>query len=333
MKCPDHARELKDLRCPVCLGELMAESELETRVPGALALLSAAVGARTRPRTCPQCETAMNSLRIGKAEAFVERCPSCETFWVEKADLKTLDLFAKSAARQAAFASMSDAEKRELASGLAEATKVDTGPDVGVAQAALSVATGVPMLDRVHGDRTPFLSWAWAAVLVACYAAFDAKDLALVAGSDDVLAAFTSAFAHFGLWHLLGNLAFLIVFGTAAEKKLPRWAYVSSVLALGPITALCQSLDSAPGTLIGGASGVIAGTLGMCLFLQPRARVAFFVRRQAVAVPLWLYGIGWGLLQALLWSGGGAGVGWVAHLTGFVAGLAIGFLFRGKSET
>lgn len=326
MKCPDHAKALKDLRCPTCLGELMAESELEARVSGGPALLRPDPRARVKPRQCPQCSLVMAPLRIGKAEAFIERCASCESLWVEKADLRTLELLAKSAARQAAYASMSDAEKKELAQGLAEATKVDTGPDVGIAQTALSVATGVPMLDRLQGDKFPFLTLGYAALLVALYLLFDAKDLAYVSGSSELGAAFTSGFAHFSLVHLIGNVAFLFVFGSAAEKKLPHWLFLTGIALLGPATALLQSLDAADGTLIGGASGVVAALLGACLFLQPKARVTLFVKLQPVYVPLWAYGIFWAVLQWLFWSSGRSGVGWVAHLSGFGLGLLAGFV-------
>lgn len=333
MKCPDHpGRELFNLKCPVCQGELLTESELETRLPGSTAQLTPDSKARAKPRQCPQCAVPMFPNRIGKVEAFIERCPQCEALWVERADLKTLELLSKAAARQAAYASMSEAEKKELAEGLAEATKVDTGPDVGVAQAALSVAAGVPMLDRLQGDRFPFLSLAYAALIVALYFLVDVKDLAYVAGSGDLVAAFTSGFAHFSVSHLIGNAAFLAVFGVAAEKQLPRWAFVATVLVLSPATALLQSLDAADGTLIGGASGVLAGLLGASLLLQPKARVTFFVARlERVSLPLWVYGIGWAAMQALFWSLGSSGTGWVAHLSGFALGLGVGWWFRSKA--
>ena len=328
MRCPDHPRELKDdLRCPVCFGELMAPSELETRLPGSTALLAPAPTARVKPRQCPQCSTPMVPQRIEKAEAFVERCPGCESLWVEKSDLRTLELYAKSAARRAAYASMSDDEKKELAQGLAEATKGDTGPDVGVAQAALSAATGVPLVDKLQGDQTPFVTWLYAAALAATYFAFDADALAYRAGSGDVVGAFTSGFAHFGPWHLLGNVAFLLVFGTAVERRLPRLAFAAALLLLAPFTAFGQAADSADGTLIGGASGVVAGLLGLCLFVQPKARVTMFIRFDRIYVPLWVYGLLWAGMQWLLWATGVPGIGWVAHLSGFAAGLAGGLVF------
>ncbi|MBL8956979.1 MAG: rhomboid family intramembrane serine protease [Myxococcaceae bacterium] len=327
MRCPDHPRDLNDSKCPVCAGELMAPGDLEARVPGSSALLAPAPTARVKARQCPQCSTPMVPQRIERAEAFVERCPGCEALWVERSDLRTLQLYAKSAARRAAYASMSDAEKKELAHGLAEATKGDTGPDVGVAQAALSAATGVPLVDKLQGDQTPYLTWLYAAVLVATYFTLSAEALAYTSGSGDVLGALTSGFAHFGRWHLAGNVAFLLVFGTAVERRLPRLAFIAALVLLAPFTAFSQALDAADGTLIGGASGVVAGLLGLCLFVQPKARVTMFIRFDRIYVPLWVYGLFWAGMQWLLWVTGVPGIGWLAHLGGFAAGLAAGFVF------
>ncbi len=306
----------------------MAMGTLEARVPGSTALLAPDPAARVKPRQCPQCSTPMVPQRIGAAEAWVEQCPGCESCWVEKSDLRTLELYAKSAARRAAYASMSDSEKKELAQGLAEATKVDTGPDVGVAQAALSAATGVPMVDRLQGDQTTWLTWVYAAALGATFFGWEPEQLAYRAGSGDLWQAFTAGFAHFGKWHLFGNVAFLLVFGTAVERRLPRLPFIAALVGLGPLTALCQALDATDGTLIGGASGVVAGLLGLCLFVQPKARVTMFLRLDRIYLPLWAYGLFWAGLQWLLWASGVPGVGWVAHLSGFAAGLAGGFAWR-----
>ena len=68
----------------------------------------------------------------------------------------------------------------------------------------------------------------WASLLFAAYALFDVNELAYPAGSGEIGLLFTSGFAHFGLAHLLGNLAFLIVFGGAAEKKLHRGLFLGA---------------------------------------------------------------------------------------------------------
>jgi membrane associated rhomboid family serine protease len=282
-----------------------------------------------KPRSCPQCNAVMAGMRIGKLEAWVDRCPACELYWVEKSDARSIDMLLKSAARQKAFASMSATERKELAQGIAEATHVDTGPDVGVAGAALAVA-GVPLVDRVQGDRTPWMTWIYALAICVVYLLVKVDDLAYRAGSGDAMAAFTSGFAHFGPAHLIGNVLFLFVFGAAAEQKLPRWAYAIAAVGLAPLTTLSEAVFARQGTAIGGASGAIAGFIGMCLFLQPKARVTLGlpgVSSLPIQMPLWLYGIGWALMQGLFFSMGLPGVAWMAHISGFVIGLALGFLF------
>jgi membrane associated rhomboid family serine protease len=282
-----------------------------------------------KPRNCPQCSALMAGMRIGKLEAWVDRCPACELYWVERTDARSMDMLLKSAARQKAFASMSEKERKELASGIAEATHVDTGPDIGVAGAVLSAA-GVPVVDRVQGDRTPWMTWIYALAICAVYLVTKSEDLAYRAGSGDLVTAFTSGFAHFGVAHLVGNVLFLFVFGAAAEQKLPRWAFALAAVGLAPLTTLSEAVFAKTGIAIGGASGAIAGFIGMCLFLQPKARITLGMPGLSalpLRMPLWLYGIGWALMQGLFFAMGLPGVAWMAHLSGFGIGLALGFVF------
>jgi membrane associated rhomboid family serine protease len=318
-------------RCPLCQGALCQGAELGEGV----SLLSPDPDALSKPRQCPKCSAPMAALRIGKTQGWVEKCAACELYWVEKIDFRTMEMLLKSHARQKAFQSMTQQERTELAQGLAEATHQDTGPDVGIAGAVLATA-GVPLVDRVQGDRTPWMTWLYALALCAVYVATNSEALAYKAGSGDVTAAFTSGFAHFGVWHLAGNVLFLFVFGSAAEQKLPRWAYVPAVLLLAPVTTLSEAAFAREGLAIGGASGAIAGLIGMCLFLQPKARVTLGMPGTStlpVRMPLWLYGIGWAALQGALFAVGIPGVAWMAHVSGFVMGLAIGFVFSRTART
>ncbi len=339
MRCPDHPRELVNKRCPMCQGELQTTPELGE---GA-ALLTPDPAALAKKRDCPGCGAPMTHLRIGQTQAWVEHCDTDDLNWVEKSDLRTIDMLLKSQARQKAFASMSESERKELAGGLAEATHQDTGPDVGIAGTVL-VSAGIPLVDRTQGDRTPFLTWVYALALCGVYVGLKVDGLAYRAGSGDVLAAFTADFAHFGVGDLAANVLFLFVFGSAAEQKLPRWAFLGSLFLLIPLTTLAQGASVPPGTAVGGADGVIAGLIGMCLFLQPNARVllampkfrrggsgggALFggegpVKRPAIRVPLWLYGVGWAAFHAVLFALGAPAEATLA-VTGFVMGLALGF--------
>lgn len=69
------------------------------------------------------------------------------------------------------------------------------------------------------------------------------------------------AFLHGGVFHLLGNMAFLLILGVPCEQKWgwPRYAAVYFVSALGAsIFSVCLH----PNTISVGASGALFGLMG-----------------------------------------------------------------------
>lgn len=145
----------------------------------------------------------------------------------------------------------------------------------------------------------------------------------------------TAMFLHGGWLHLLGNMLFLLIFGNNVEDHLGRFRFVLFYLACGYIATYGFALlnQSSEQPLVG-ASGAIAGVLGAYLWLFPRAWVTslvpflFFI---PFRLPAWVVLGSWFLLQWLYASGQGVtgetNVAYVAHVFGFVAGLAITALF------
>ena len=85
-----------------------------------------------------------------------------------------------------------------------------------------------------------------------------------------------------------------------------------------------------------GASGAIAGVLGVYIVLFPRGRVNVLMGRGVIPMPA-LVVIGfWIVLQFI--SGVGSisnyaetgGVAYMAHIGGFIVGVVLTFLFRGR---
>ena len=140
----------------------------------------------------------------------------------------------------------------------------------------------------------------------------------------------TSMFLHGGLLHLAGNLLYLWIFGNNVEDRLGPARFLVFYLLGGVLAALAFMLtEPATMTPMIGASGAVAAVLGAYFVLYPRAKVVVliwffffvnFVRIPAVA----MLGI-WFLLQVL--GLGGEGVAWMAHIGGFVAGMALVRLF------
>ncbi|MEQ8859624.1 MAG: rhomboid family intramembrane serine protease [Pseudomonadales bacterium] len=148
---------------------------------------------------------------------------------------------------------------------------------------------------------------------------------------------FSSMFMHGGWLHIIGNMWFLWVFGDNVEDEMGPLRFVAFYLLCG-LTAAAAQIFTNPDSVVPmvGASGAIGGVMGAYALLFPRVRVnlliflGFFVT--TVAVPaVFMLGY-WFLLQLIqgipaLDSEEG-GVAFWAHVGGFVAGIALVWVFR-----
>ncbi len=140
-----------------------------------------------------------------------------------------------------------------------------------------------------------------------------------------LLTLLTSMFLHGSLFHLLGNMLYLWIFGNNIEDRLGPFRFVLFYLACGVAAGLTHILAQ-PGSRVPmiGASGAIAGVLGAYAVIFPRARVKtlvfliFFI--DVVPVPAALV-LGFWFLAQVLNVGMGGGVAWFAHIGGFLAGI------------
>jgi membrane associated rhomboid family serine protease len=145
-------------------------------------------------------------------------------------------------------------------------------------------------------------------------------------------------FLHGGWFHLIGNMWFLWVFGNNIEDAMGHGRFVAFYLVCGLLAAAAQVAagPSSPIPMVG-ASGAISGVMGAYLVLYPRVRVhtlvflGFFITRWTL--PAYMMLLYWALIQALgslpslAGVEVGGGVAFIAHLGGFVAGVALIKLF------
>jgi membrane associated rhomboid family serine protease len=136
-----------------------------------------------------------------------------------------------------------------------------------------------------------------------------------------LLSAAVSMFLHGGLFHLLGNMWFLWIFGNNVEEAFGSLGYLGLYLAAG-LTATAGFVIANPNSTepLVGASGAIAGVLGAYLVLFPTHQVLslffiFFVPIPAVIfLGLWLISQ-FGIQNVQ--------VAWEAHVVGFVFGVIV----------
>lgn len=149
----------------------------------------------------------------------------------------------------------------------------------------------------------------------------------------------TSMFMHGGWLHIIGNMLFLWVFGNNVEDSMGKLRFLLFYLLAGTVAVYAQALLDTQSTVPTiGASGAVAGVLGAYILLHPYARVVTLVLIvfviTLIEVPaVILLGL-WFVLQFLPVVGqlgadvaGEGGVAYLAHVGGFIFGLATIKLF------
>lgn len=138
-----------------------------------------------------------------------------------------------------------------------------------------------------------------------------------------------SLVTHADVVHLAGNMLFLFVFGNAVNAKIGHLPFLLCYAGIGVVEGLAwAALADGPAL---GASGAIMGVVGMFVVFYPRNDVSLFY---------WFWGhwdsfelpgllvVGayfafdlWGMLS------GAPGVGYLAHVAGFVTGFGVASAF------
>jgi membrane associated rhomboid family serine protease len=160
----------------------------------------------------------------------------------------------------------------------------------------------------------------------------------LAGGPPAALTLVTSQFLHGGLFHLLGNMLYLWIFGNNIEDLLGRVRFVIFYLACGVLAAAAHLVLNPYSTIpMVGASGAIAGVLGAYLISFPRHRVLVLVVLifffTTAYVPAFLVLGLWFVMQFFYAAGDAGGaqatnVAYMAHIGGFVAGMWLLRLLR-----
>lgn len=156
----------------------------------------------------------------------------------------------------------------------------------------------------------------------------------------------TAMFMHSGWLHIGGNMLYLWIFGGEIEAAFGHLKFLAFYLVCGVAAFFAQMLPD-PDSVIPslGASGAIAGVLGAYLRMFPFNRIRVLLPLGWLFVPIRLPA----LVVIGLWivfqffdewisiTGNNAqtlngGVAYLAHIGGFIVGLALSFLWRRKED-
>ncbi|MGQ9820328.1 MAG: rhomboid family intramembrane serine protease [Thermogutta sp.] len=296
---------------------------------------------------CPTCNRAMNTVAIGTDAGVVEidLCPRCFLAWFDLGELQRLPEAQKTRPKSP---SMPPNVREKLALielerlRRRESENVDAGDVPHHPLDWLIGFLGLPIeIDAPAVRRVPWITWGLAATCVAVFFATWHNTLGFAEKWGFIPAAafryggwtfFSALFLHANLWHLLGNVYFLVIFGDNCEDQLGRMPFLG-LLVLSQILGLCchAAFDLQSTVPCVGASAAISGIIVYYAISFPNARIGillglyWFHFTAGAALVLWL------ILQIILAAFQAQGViadSAVAHLGGAAGGLIVWTLDR-----
>jgi len=156
-----------------------------------------------------------------------------------------------------------------------------------------------------------------------------------VFANGEVLTLLTALLVHAAWPHLIGNLAFLLIFELSAERVLGSRRFVALFALCGMLANLAAALMLAGSQRpIIGMSGAVSAIVGAYIALFPRSQLGlvlplgFFL--EFVRIPAILL-IGFWILIQITFSLVGPSFGqvaWAAHIVGFIAGVVFAWASR-----
>jgi rhomboid protease GluP len=125
-------------------------------------------------------------------------------------------------------------------------------------------------------------------------------------------------FIHASIFHLVGNMLFLLIFGLRGEEMFSLPEYLAIYL-LGGLTGNLLSLVFGPYFLSVGASGAIFAMFGACIIYDRRS-----VRQSILGALVYAF--------FLFFINTGEGVNVLAHFGGLAFGLAAGYIIASRRK-
>lgn len=306
-------------------------------------------GVRRRP--CPACNLKMLDVPIvhGGTAHWLDVCTRCYFVWFDPREYEQAPALPASSTPEASDAELSPKAREALA--VETARRIGQGPS-GIEEGPpdewwelLPAFLGLPVEEGNPVQRRPWLTWSLVGLIsLVSVAAFfnldrvvDAFGLkpseALRYGG---LTLITSFFLHAGVFHLLGNMYFLWVFGDNTEDCLGRRRYALLLLLADMAGNLLHILgDPRSSVPCIGASGGISGVIAFYALQFPHARLGlywrfvFYFRR--ILMPAWFAFLLWMALQivmACMQVSGYSSVSALAHLGGATAGFVLWWMWR-----
>lgn len=334
-------------RCPSCEGRSATISLLRRNVPPEVInelWQSAKSGTLPRKLKCPACGNRMTEVpaSTGHGRQFLDVCTTCHFVWFDYSEYAALPSLPK---EQAWEETLPQEAREKLALLKIEAIR-ESAKDSSLGEREAEAwwqwipgFLGMPVEQDAEGlGSIPWVTWGMAGIIaaVSLLAFFDLP--AAIQGFGLVpaklgrycgLTFLTSFLLHGGVFHLLSNVYFLLVFGDNVEDWLGKRRFILLLLCAALIGDVAHILANAHSTIpCIGASGGISGVMTFYVLKFPRVRLRFLMRIYLwfrwVSLPAYAMFALWALMQFFgTWAqlSGFSNVATQAHLGGAAVGI------------
>jgi membrane associated rhomboid family serine protease len=279
----------------------------------------------------------MHEVRSGPSGPAVEVCRVCHFVWFDSANYAQLQAAAPAPVESGAHAGV-----------IAQPRERDFGADAPhELWKYLPALLGLPVVyEQSPLHAIPWLTWTLIAVIcVFSIAAFPhiqvaIRELGLVPAlwSRDWGLTFLTAFLlHGGLFHLLGNMYFLYIFGDNVEDVLGKARYLALILVAAVIGDIAHiAMDPRSHVPLVGASGGISGVIAFYALKFPKTKMGIlfrigFIPIRWFRVPAYAFVAFWiavQLIGVVQQMAGASSVSALAHMGGVVTGLVFWLVYR-----
>ncbi len=297
---------------------------------------------RPEKKACPSCGAAMAPFNYAyDSNIFLDRCPRCDLIWADRGEIVKVAQYVKGnptlerlghalADRETELAKYRDMADEAHAVGGQGRVPV-TGFWIGL----------LPLSDEEETTTFPLVTLLLILVNFAVFMLFGPspelfEDFGFVPdyflGGRELHRLITSQFLHVSIFHLLGNMLFLWIFGDNVEDRFGKIAFLLIYLVLGAAGDVAHAFTTAATSVPAiGASGAISGVMGCYFLLFSQSRVRTVIGYYIVRIPAAVFLLMWLGLQVMFSLMGGP-VAYAAHIGGFIAGMIVALAYKSRKR-
>jgi len=329
--------------CDHCHGTWFDKEELEKSFNFSQTNLDSFIsGYKRTPYQCPRCYTTLEEKTFNdSSELIIEKCPACSGFFLDRGEYPKIQQLLKRRNQELRLIKKTTPTSKKTVNSLDMVHMEAKGSGVAWFQFFTDLPLELTSRQKLFSPGVTILIMINLIVfLTSLFYGFEAwlnhfgfVPMDITKGQN-FYTFITAQFTHGDIFHIIGNMYFLFVLGDDVEDKFGIFWFLLLYLLFGVAGDIGHLLSEPSSTIPAiGASGAISGVLGVYVILFPKRKFLFrffyfLWWHKCFEWPAYVYFGLWIGMQFLFAAMEVPGVGWWAHIGGFLAGVTVAIMYR-----